>query len=89
MKLINPWGLFALAVLAVVVIAYLLRMPRRQLPIPDVSIWRKLSAADQKLPTSRRTMISLLLQIFSRSFSLARTRAPIFPRRTPGRATKS
>ena len=63
MKLINPWGLFALAVLAVVVIAYLLRMPRRQLPIPDISLWRKLSAADQKLPTSRRTLISLLLQI--------------------------
>lgn len=63
MRFINPWGLFALAVLAVVVIAYLLRMPRRQLPIPDVSIWRKLSAADQKLPTSRRTLISLLLQV--------------------------
>jgi len=63
MKLINPWGLVALAVVAVVVIAYLLRMPRRQLPIPDISIWRKLSAADQKLPTSRRTLISLLLQV--------------------------
>ena len=63
MKLIHPWGLCTLVVLALIVIAYLLRMPRRQLPIPDVSIWRALSTADQKLPTSRRTLISLILQI--------------------------
>jgi len=62
MKLIHPLGLLALLVLAVIVLAYLLRMPRKRLPIPDAAIWRELNVADRKMPHSRRTIISLLLQ---------------------------
>src|SRR3954462_8771305 len=84
MKLIHPWGLFALAILVVIVIAYLLRMPRRQIPIPDVSLWRKLSAADRKLPTSRRTMISLILQVSIAILLVGAYARPYFSTSTTG-----
>ncbi|MBI3829765.1 MAG: BatA domain-containing protein [Planctomycetes bacterium] len=63
MKLIHPYGLLALAVVAVIVLAYLLRMPRKKLPVPDASLWRQLNLADRRISQSRRTLVSLALQV--------------------------
>jgi len=63
MKLLFPWGLLALLILAGVVFAYWLRLPRRRHPVPDLAPWLTVARADRRLSNQRRTLISLALQI--------------------------
>ena len=62
MKLLFPSGLWLLAALLAVVVIYLLRMPRRQIPVADLAPWLNLARAGRKISNERRTMISLALQ---------------------------
>ncbi|HEY3322832.1 MAG TPA: BatA domain-containing protein [Planctomycetota bacterium] len=63
MRLLFPWGLLALTLLIGVVLAYLLRLPRRRRPVPDLAPWLTISRADRRISNERRTLVSLGLQV--------------------------
>jgi hypothetical protein len=62
MKLLFPSGLWLLFALLGVVVIYLLRMPRRQIPVADLAPWLSVARAGRRISKERRTMISLALQ---------------------------
>ena len=62
MTFLAPVNLILLGLLAVVVLAYLLRMPRRRLRVPDAQVARLALPEAARLNRQRRTLISLAIQ---------------------------
>src|SRR5579862_6443893 len=63
MKLLFPSGLWLLVALLGVIVIYLLRMPRRQIPVADLAPWLSVARAGRKISNERRTLISLAMQV--------------------------
>ncbi len=63
MAFLDPTKLFLLGLLVLVVAAYILRMPRRRLRVPDALIARLALADRSRISRERRTLISLALQV--------------------------
>jgi hypothetical protein len=59
---LDPINLALLGLLAVVAAVYLLRMPRRQLRVPDVQVAREALADTSRINRQKRTLVSLAIQ---------------------------
>lgn len=63
MSFLAPANLLLLGLLALIAIAYLLRMPRRLIRVPDAGIARLALADHSRINRQRRTVVSLALQV--------------------------
>lgn len=62
MSFLNPVNLALLGLLVVIAAVYLLRMPRRQLRVPDVEVAKKALADASRINRQKRTLVSLAIQ---------------------------
>ncbi|MCZ7644602.1 MAG: VWA domain-containing protein [Planctomycetota bacterium] len=63
MTFLEPSAFYLLALLAVIGLSYLLRMPRRRLRVPDAGVARRVLAETRRARPRKRTLISLALQL--------------------------
>ncbi|MFB3893069.1 MAG: VWA domain-containing protein [Phycisphaerae bacterium] len=63
MTFLEPVNLALLGLLAVIALAYLLRMPRRRLRVPDAGVARAALADSSRINRQKRTLVSLAIQV--------------------------
>ncbi|NRA38970.1 MAG: VWA domain-containing protein [Planctomycetes bacterium] len=62
MNFTNPAALILLAAIILIIIAYLLRMPRKRLPIPSAAIVKRLISDHKRVNRNKRVYISFAMQ---------------------------
>ena len=63
MTFLDPVNLTLLGLATLIVLAYLLRMPRRRLRVPDALVAKLALAETSRINRQRRTLVSLVIQI--------------------------